>query len=80
MWPSLVLDPSEPSITEVWLLHVVLDESLDFVAGVFVLAVFHAAVFKLVFELWRAEQNDSSAKRAQRGERRRHADNAAAHL
>lgn len=55
----------------VWLLHVVLDELLDFVAGVFVLCESHAAVFKLVSELRRAEQNDSSANRRQRGERSR---------
>lgn len=50
------------------LLHVVLDEPLDLVAGVFVLGEFHTAVFKLVFELWWAEQNDSSANRPERWE------------
>lgn len=39
--------------------HVVLDEPLDFVAGVFVLAEFHRAVFELVVESWWAEQDDS---------------------
>lgn len=48
------------------LLHVVLDEPLDLVAGVFVLGEFHTAVFKFVFELWWAEQNDSSANRPER--------------
>lgn len=41
--------------------HVVLDEPLDFVAGVFVLAVFHGAVFKLAAESWWAEQDNSPA-------------------
>lgn len=48
------------------LLHVVLDEPLDLVAGVFVLGVFHTAVFKLAFELGRAEQNNASANRPER--------------
>lgn len=39
--------------------HVVLDEPLDFVVGVFVLAVFHCAVFELVVESRWAEQDDS---------------------
>lgn len=72
-------DNTRPSLhLEVGLLHVVLDELLDFVAGVLVLGVFHAAVFKLVSELWRAEQNNSSANRPQRGEKRRRADESAA--
>lgn len=50
--------------------HVILDEPLDFVAGVFVLAVFHAAVFKLVLEHRWTEQDDSSANGGQRGEKR----------
>lgn len=82
---TLVIDLLDPLINiwvsiwaEVWLLHVVLDELLDFVAGVLLLGVFHAAVFKLVFELWWAEQNNSSAKRPQRGEKRRRAGEGAA--
>lgn len=39
--------------------HVVLDELLDFAAGVFVLAEFDRAVFKLVVESWWAEEDDS---------------------
>lgn len=39
--------------------HIVLDEPLDFVAGVYVLAVFDGAVFELVAESWWAEQDDS---------------------
>lgn len=44
--------------------HVILDEPLDFVAGVFFLTVFHTTVFKLVLECWWTEQNNSSASRA----------------
>lgn len=43
--------------------HVVLDESLDFVAGVFILTEFDRAVFKLVVELGWTEQNDSPVSR-----------------
>lgn len=43
--------------------HVVLDEPLDFVVGVFVLAVFHGAVLKLIVEPWWAEQDDTPAER-----------------
>lgn len=43
--------------------HVVLDESLDFVAGVFILTEFDRAVFKLVVELGWTEQNDSPVRR-----------------
>lgn len=39
--------------------HVVLDEPLDFVAGVFVLTELHRAVFKLVVESCWAKQDDS---------------------
>lgn len=42
--------------------HVVLDELLYFVAGIFVLAVFYGAVFELVVESWWAEQDDSPVK------------------
>lgn len=38
--------------------HVVLDESLDFVAGEFIFTVCDRAVFKLVVESWWAEQDD----------------------
>lgn len=50
--------------------HVILDEPLDFVAGVFILTVFHAAVFKLIFEHRWTEQDNSSANGGQRGEKR----------
>lgn len=42
--------------------HVVLDELLDFVAGVFVLAELDGAFFKFVVESWWTEQDNSSGK------------------
>lgn len=47
--------------------HVVLDELLYFAVGVFVLAVFDGAFFKLVVEFQRAEQDDSPGRQKKRG-------------
>lgn len=47
-------------------LHVVLDELLDFIAGVFVLAVFDGAVLEFVVESCWAEQDDSPVNRQQK--------------
>lgn len=49
--------------------HVVLDEPLDLVAGVFVLAVSHRALFKLVAQSQRAEENDSAAEKQETSHR-----------